>query len=126
MTSYPHRQPEPHALDAVMADMGLAKIQPCKLCNKPTTGSIGAAGNKWPSICQPCKDAEDAAAISVCVHVSAFFKKADPYRTQPIGKSRVCCVCESNMHFRPGESDTGIAASWECSNPDCEHQENDE
>lgn len=33
----------------------------CILCNQLTEGSIGAAGIKWPNICQPCKDIEDAA-----------------------------------------------------------------
>lgn len=26
-----------------------------------TAGSVGAAGYKWPMICQPCKDIEDGA-----------------------------------------------------------------
>lgn len=33
----------------------------CRLCGEETTGSTGAAGIRWPSICQRCKDAEDAA-----------------------------------------------------------------
>jgi hypothetical protein len=36
----------------------------CLLCGKPTTGSVGAAGIKWPNVCQPCKDEEDAALLS--------------------------------------------------------------
>ena len=35
--------------------------RPCILCRRPTTGSVGAAGLRWPMICQPCKDAEDRA-----------------------------------------------------------------
>jgi len=31
----------------------------CILCNELTEGSVGAAGIKWPNICQPCKDKED-------------------------------------------------------------------
>ena len=34
-------------------------MKECILCNKQTEGSIGAAGIKWPNICQPCKDKED-------------------------------------------------------------------
>lgn len=34
---------------------------PCKLCGVPTTGSVGAAGLRWPFLCQACKDSEDAA-----------------------------------------------------------------
>lgn len=33
----------------------------CLLCKTETTGSVGAAGLRWPNICQPCKDNEDAA-----------------------------------------------------------------
>ena len=35
--------------------------RPCLLCGTPTTGSVGAAGLRWKSVCQPCKDREDAA-----------------------------------------------------------------
>lgn len=31
----------------------------CIICQRPTTGSVGAAGIRWPMICQPCKDAAD-------------------------------------------------------------------
>lgn len=34
----------------------------CKLCFRPTTGSVGAAGIRWSFLCQECKDKEDAAA----------------------------------------------------------------
>lgn len=35
----------------------------CKLCGSATTGSVGAAGIRWSFICQPCKNAEDRAAL---------------------------------------------------------------
>lgn len=35
----------------------------CELCEKPTTGSIGAAGLHWKNICQSCKDKEDNALL---------------------------------------------------------------
>lgn len=35
------------------------------LCGKETNGSIGAAGIKWPNICQPCKDKEDKALVEI-------------------------------------------------------------
>jgi hypothetical protein len=38
-------------------------MKPCKLCGVETNGSIGAAGIQWTSICQPCKDKEDKAAL---------------------------------------------------------------
>jgi hypothetical protein len=31
----------------------------CVLCGDLTSGSVGAAGMRWSSICQPCKDKED-------------------------------------------------------------------
>lgn len=31
----------------------------CVLCGDETKGSIGAAGIRWPNICQVCKDLED-------------------------------------------------------------------
>lgn len=36
-------------------------MQRCKLCSEYTSGSVGAAGIHWPSICQKCKDREDQA-----------------------------------------------------------------
>lgn len=39
-------------------------MKPCILCGTLTPGSIGAAGLRWSSICQPCKDAEDAALFA--------------------------------------------------------------
>lgn len=33
----------------------------CILCNQLTAGSVGVAGIRWASICQPCKDKEDKA-----------------------------------------------------------------
>lgn len=41
--------------------MSKRKKNPCMLCGNPTSGSTGAAGIRWKSICQPCKDAEDRA-----------------------------------------------------------------
>lgn len=31
----------------------------CEICGEETTGSVGAAGIRWPNICQRCKDTED-------------------------------------------------------------------
>jgi hypothetical protein len=39
-------------------------MRSCILCGKETNGSVGAAGYKWPNICQPCKDSEDDALRS--------------------------------------------------------------
>ena len=33
----------------------------CLLCGTETAGSVGAAGIRWPNLCQECKDSEDAA-----------------------------------------------------------------
>lgn len=45
----------------------------CILCGIKTNGSIGAAGLKWPMICQPCKDKEDKAlAQSIKIQCQAF------------------------------------------------------
>lgn len=38
-------------------------MKKCKLCGQGTTGSVGAAGIRWSFICQPCKNAEDRAAL---------------------------------------------------------------
>lgn len=34
-------------------------MQPCMICGQLTEGSVGAAGIRWPNLCQPCKDEED-------------------------------------------------------------------
>lgn len=34
-------------------------MKTCLLCGRETTGSVGVAGLRWPSLCQRCKDAED-------------------------------------------------------------------
>lgn len=39
-------------------------MRKCIVCGKPTNGSVGAAGIKWPMICQPCKDKEDKEALN--------------------------------------------------------------
>lgn len=53
----------------------------CLICKTETEGSRGAAGIKWPNICQPCKNTEDAAlsrrlAIQSFVIHSAFHLKS--------------------------------------------------
>jgi hypothetical protein len=45
----------------------------CKLCGKQTHGSVGAAGYKWRSLCQPCKDREDGAALDNLRTTAAVF-----------------------------------------------------
>ena len=35
----------------------------CIVCGKPTEGSTGRTGIKWPNVCQPCKDDADGAAV---------------------------------------------------------------
>lgn len=126
--NYPRKITEAQALNALAAD--LAKVQPCRECGEPTTGSIGAAGLKWPSLCQACKDKADAAQLKVCVTIATV---GQPRPQAPVGVTRVCCVCESHMTYSPGEEDYGehtgwnrikTPAVWACEN--CEHQENDE
>lgn len=34
-------------------------VRPCMECGQETTGSIGAAGVVWNSLCQTCKDKHD-------------------------------------------------------------------
>lgn len=41
-----------------LAEMG-RKPRPCIECGDMTTGSVGAAGIRWPALCQPCKDQAD-------------------------------------------------------------------
>lgn len=36
-------------------------MKDCILCGVKTKGSVGRAGIKWSTICQPCKDKEDDA-----------------------------------------------------------------
>ena len=38
---------------------GTGKRKKCILCGEMTKGSTGAAGIKWSTICQRCKDLED-------------------------------------------------------------------
>lgn len=50
-------------------------MKKCILCNKETTGSIGAAGIKWDFICQPCKDQEDQMAWNNFKAISGMLDK---------------------------------------------------
>lgn len=49
-------------IDGLLADEQTDK-RPCVECGTPTTGSVGAAGIRWPMLCQKCKDHADAAAL---------------------------------------------------------------
>ena len=46
-------------------------LRECILCHAPTAGSTGAAGIRWPMICQSCKDHEDAALAQSCRLIAA-------------------------------------------------------
>lgn len=50
-------------------------MKKCFLCGELTEGSVGAAGIKWSSICQPCKDKEDAACLAMVQQMSKCFDK---------------------------------------------------
>jgi hypothetical protein len=39
----------------------IGDVRHCLECGAVTRGSIGAAGIRWRSVCQPCKDAADSA-----------------------------------------------------------------
>ena len=52
-------------------------MRACILCNVQTSGSVGAAGIHWPSICQTCKDAEDKAALVQTKSITAFWDMLD-------------------------------------------------
>ena len=47
----------------------------CILCGKETNGSIGAAGIKWKSICQECKDKEDNALANKIQYQAEIYGK---------------------------------------------------
>ena len=47
-------------------------MRKCILCGVETKGSIGAAGIKWPNICQTCKDREDKALLNRLKRMSGF------------------------------------------------------
>jgi len=47
----------------------------CLICGKDTEGSIGAAGIKWPNICQSCKDQEDKALFERIKYEGKVFDK---------------------------------------------------
>lgn len=53
------------------------EVKNCILCNKPTTGSVGAAGIKWSMICQPCKDKEDDALKNRIKHTAMIIDKLE-------------------------------------------------
>ena len=40
--------------------------RPCVECGTTTTGSTGAAGLRWPMLCQTCKDKADIALEARC------------------------------------------------------------
>lgn len=52
----------------------------CILCGKETQGSVGAAGLRWKRICQPCKDAEDAALANRVQLVNSAMQSATTER----------------------------------------------
>lgn len=41
----------------------------CLGCGKQTSGSVGAAGLRWPNVCPSCKSAADAELHQQCVAV---------------------------------------------------------
>ena len=43
----------------------------CILCGNETEGSTGAAGIRWTTICQQCKDDEDAELEERCKRVAS-------------------------------------------------------
>ena len=49
-------------------------MKKCILCNKETEGSIGAAGIRWPFLCQECKDKEDKILSDRIVGMSKVLK----------------------------------------------------
>ena len=70
-----------------MADE-LPATRPCVVCGIETTGSVGAAGLRWPMICQHCKDEEDARAEAGCLAIRdatdfAFDRLADAVQYYP-------------------------------------------
>ena len=46
-------------------------MRTCMLCGIQTEGSVGAAGLRWKTICQPCKDREDGALADTIKRQSA-------------------------------------------------------
>ena len=45
-------------------------MKACICCGALTSGSIGAAGLRWPNVCQPCKDVADSALRAQCIAVA--------------------------------------------------------
>jgi len=85
-------------LAAAIADA--PSIRPCCECKEPTTGSIGAAGIKWPALCQKCKDKADT-DLETRIRVSNAFaveavKAAFPHIKLSDGDSRR--VAEVDRH----------------------------
>lgn len=66
-------------------------IRTCRLCGKPTMGSIGAAGLRWKTICQPCKDSEDKALEQRIAGMTTGMRTVDP----KVGK---CPRCGGETH----------------------------
>ncbi len=55
-------------------------MKKCLVCDSPTTGSVGAAGIKWPFICQKCKDEEDKALENRIKYVTYLYREdVEPY-----------------------------------------------
>ena len=61
-----HNGTETHARPADTASTSAPSPRACIDCGELTTGSIGAAGLHWKSLCQPCKDLHDGALLSAC------------------------------------------------------------
>jgi len=60
----------------------------CKLCGVKTKGSTGAAGIKWPFICQPCKDKEDQALLRRVKHAAKILDLAATTKGESYAESK--------------------------------------
>lgn len=133
------KQEHNRALDRVLADMAAMPTRACIKCGTQTTGSVWADKQICGSLCQRCKNLADEQALRTLEATQRawnWLTGGGWARPKPnLAPSKSCPRCNGHMTFSPAESDYGehtgfnrikTPALWACSNPDCEHQENDE
>jgi hypothetical protein len=67
---------EPHSpLRVFISGERGAAMKKCVMCGKRTWGSVGAIGLRLGNVCQPCRDAADAALLELAKAQGRMFKE---------------------------------------------------
>ena len=83
----------------------------CIKCEVLTKGSTGAAGIKWPNICQPCKDYEDNALLNSLRGIPAMlddetFDEVDALKV--VEKNGVDCLIDMRDYQEQEEHESSF------------------